>query len=159
MDRRTFLCGAATAVAQCVINVPPAEAGENTDRIAIDHVPAGRTISRDWQGRTVLIRRRTAREIAAANASDGGMSPAPDATRVVDPEWLVVDAACTHRGCRVWPMQTVQTAFRCFCHGSAFDISGRVTRGPAKRNLEVPVHRFETHASALYLVLELRPEP
>jgi ubiquinol-cytochrome c reductase iron-sulfur subunit len=87
----------------------------------------------------IYIRRRTHIEISAVR--DEPIStltdPARDEERVNDPEWLVVSGECTHAGCRVVAGQGSYQGWECFCHGSQFDLSGRVRHGPAKRNLAV----------------------
>lgn len=92
-----------------------------------------------WQGKPVFIVHRTAEEIAAAAASSGGPDPEPDSQRVQHPEWLVVIGVCTHMGC---VPNKEGAGWICHCHGSQYDDSGRVTRGPAPKNLEVPPYRF-----------------
>ena len=72
-------------------------------------------------------------------ASDGGTDPEPDRQRVKLPEWLVVVGVCTHMGC---VPNRESSGWMCHCHGSRYDDSGRVLRGPAPKNLEVPPYRF-----------------
>lgn len=98
---------------------------------------AMRTVS--WQGKPVFILRRTQDEAKAAASSDGGFDPEPDSKRVQNPEWLVVIGVCTHMGC---VPNKEGPGWTCHCHGSQYDDSGRVVRGPAPRNLEVPPYRF-----------------
>ena len=92
-----------------------------------------------WQGKPVFILRRTPEQIAAAQHSQGGSDPEADAQRVRNPEWLVVIGVCTHMGC---VPNKEGAGFVCHCHGSLYDDSGRVTRGPAPKNLEVPPYVF-----------------
>lgn len=113
-------------------------------------IEAGQRITVEWRGRPVFIVLRTAEEIARARADDGKpdlIDPATDATRVQQPEWLVVIGICTHLGC----VPLGQSArdphgsfggWFCPCHGSVYDISGRVRRGPAPRNLDLPPYGF-----------------
>ncbi|OFZ66492.1 MAG: ubiquinol-cytochrome c reductase iron-sulfur subunit [Betaproteobacteria bacterium RBG_16_56_24] len=92
-----------------------------------------------WQGKPVFILRRSLEQIKEMEASNGGFAPEPDRQRVKQPEWLVVVGVCTHMGCvpnREGP------GWLCHCHGSQFDDSGRVLRGPAPNNLEVPPYHF-----------------
>ncbi|HWX31727.1 MAG TPA: Rieske 2Fe-2S domain-containing protein [Steroidobacteraceae bacterium] len=90
-------------------------------------------------GAAIYIRRRTQVEISAVrNESISTLpDPARDEERVIDPEWLVVSGECTHAACRVVAGQGSYQGWECFCHGSQFDLSGRVRHGPAKRNLAV----------------------
>jgi ubiquinol-cytochrome c reductase iron-sulfur subunit len=98
---------------------------------------AMRTVA--WQGKPVFILRRTPEQIASAQASNGGMDAQPDKQRVQNPEWLVVVGVCTHMGC---VPNKEEPGWTCHCHGSQYDDSGRVVRGPAPKNLEVPPYRF-----------------
>ncbi|MDE2118504.1 MAG: ubiquinol-cytochrome c reductase iron-sulfur subunit [Betaproteobacteria bacterium] len=92
-----------------------------------------------WQGKPVFILRRTQEQIREMQASNGGLDPEPDQQRVKQPEWLVVVGVCTHMGC---VPNKEGPGWTCHCHGSQFDDSGRVIRGPAPKNLEVPPYRF-----------------
>jgi ubiquinol-cytochrome c reductase iron-sulfur subunit len=92
-----------------------------------------------WQGKPVFILRRTPEQIKAAAASNGGTDAQPDAQRVQNPEWLVVIGVCTHMGC---VPNKEEPGWVCHCHGSQYDDSGRVVRGPAPKNLEVPPYTF-----------------
>jgi ubiquinol-cytochrome c reductase iron-sulfur subunit len=92
-----------------------------------------------WQGKPVFILRRTQEQIKEMEASDGGLVPESDQKRVIKPEWLVVVGVCTHMGC---VPNKEGPGWTCHCHGSQYDDSGRVTRGPAPKNLEVPPYRF-----------------
>ena len=98
---------------------------------------AMRTVA--WQGKPVFILRRTAEQIKASALSDGVLDPEPDSRRAQNPEWLVVVGVCTHMGC---VPNKEGPGWVCHCHGSQYDDSGRVTRGPAPKNLEVPPYRF-----------------
>jgi ubiquinol-cytochrome c reductase iron-sulfur subunit len=96
-----------------------------------------------WQGRPVFIWHRNADQIAKAKAEDATstMDPQPDAERTQKPEWLVVLGVCTHLGCV--PIEGGDFGgWRCPCHGSQYDASGRVTHGPAGQNLAVPPYKF-----------------
>ena len=87
----------------------------------------------------MFILRRTPEQIKAATSSNGGPDPEPDGKRVQNPEWLVVVGVCTHMGC---VPNKEEPGWVCHCHGSQYDDSGRVTRGPAPKNLEVPPYHF-----------------
>ena len=88
------------------------------------------------------ILRRTVDQMAAARASEGGSDPAADADRVANPEYLVLDMACPHRGCQVGYTGEADRTFVCPCHRSAFDASGRVTKRPARENLAIPAYQI-----------------
>lgn len=94
----------------------------------------------EWLGRPVFVFRRTSEEIGRMrDYTEDSIDPEPDEQRVKDPEWLVVVGLCTHLGCV--PTRR-ENGWLCPCHGSQYDNSGRVVRGPAPNNLEVPPYRF-----------------
>jgi ubiquinol-cytochrome c reductase iron-sulfur subunit len=68
--------------------------------------------------------------------------PQTDAMRVSKPEWLVVLGICTHLGCVPLSGAGDFGGYFCPCHGSHYDTSGRIRKGPAPLNLEVPQHKF-----------------
>ena len=117
----------------------------------ISSVKLGQTVKVKWRGLPVFVRRRTPEEIKAAQgvALKDMLDPQPDAERVKKghEEWLILLAACTHLGCipEVSTPQNVQGEYGgwlCHCHGSQYDVSGRVRRGPAPKNLVVPPYVF-----------------
>ena len=86
-------------------------------------------------------------ETTALRADDS--APATDANRAIKPEWLVLIGVCTHLGCTptVATPQAPQGEYGgwlCHCHGSQYDTAGRIRKGPAPRNLEVPPYSFLT---------------
>ncbi len=115
-------------------------------------IEPGTGVTIQWRGKPIFIRRRTKEEIAKAEAGDNSptlIDPQTDDQRI-DPkhkEWLVVVGICTHLGCI--PIGNHKNERRgkwggwfCACHGSQYDISGRVRRGPAPKNLAVPKWSF-----------------
>jgi ubiquinol-cytochrome c reductase iron-sulfur subunit len=129
-------------------------------RVDVSGVEPGTQLTVKWLGKPVFIRRRTADEIDAARATDLADLPdtearnanakagadAADENRSMDEagEWLVMMGVCTHLGCV--PLGDGAGDFGgwfCPCHGSHYDTSGRIRRGPAPENLPVPVARFE----------------
>ncbi len=149
-DRRNFLIkltsvvGGAGVAATCVPFV--ASMNPSSDVLAkaetevdISNIPPGGMHTVAWQGKPVFILHRTPEQIKAAGTSNGVSYPEPDSQRVKNPEWLVVIGVCTHMGC---VPNKEGPGWVCHCHGSQFDDSGRVTRGPAPKNLEVPPYRF-----------------
>ena len=68
--------------------------------------------------------------------------PESDAARVQNPEWLVMIGVCTHLGCVPLGEQGEYGGWFCPCHGSHYDTSGRIRKGPAPTNLEVPQYAF-----------------
>ncbi|MDR1827587.1 MAG: ubiquinol-cytochrome c reductase iron-sulfur subunit [Methylobacteriaceae bacterium] len=99
-----------------------------------------------WRGRLVFIRHRTAEEIQKAKdlPVSAQLDPQEDSLRVKEghEEWLVVFGNCTHLGCVLLGHEGQHGGWSCPCHGSEFDTSGRVTRGPAPSNLPVPDYVF-----------------
>jgi ubiquinol-cytochrome c reductase iron-sulfur subunit len=114
--------------------------------VKIDDVKVGDTKRVLWQGKPVFIKRRTAEEIAAAKKDDGKPMPdaQTDAERVKEgkEEWLVVIGVCTHLGCIPNNVVDSDDAWFCPCHGSHYDFSGRIRKGPAPKNLAVPPYQF-----------------
>lgn len=110
-----------------------------TTEVDLSGIPEGGMITVAWQGKPVFILHRTQEEIKAMEASNGGFDPEPDAQRVQRPEWLVVIGICTHLGC---VPNKEGPGWTCHCHGSQYDDSGRVVRGPAPKNLAVPPYKF-----------------
>ncbi len=119
--------------------------------IDLDGIEVGTRITVKWQGKPVFIDRRTPEQIALARADDGAdlIDPALDADRAVQPEWLIVIGICTHLGCVPLGQEIGDPVgdwkgWFCPCHGSHYDTAGRVRRGPAPRNLDLPPYAFET---------------
>lgn len=110
-----------------------------TTEVELGSIAAGEVRTVVWQGKPVFVFHRTSAQIEQARASEGGRDPQPDAARVLDPQWLIVVGICTHLGCV--PNKNPD-GWLCPCHGSRFDNSGRVIRGPAARNLEVPPYEI-----------------
>ena len=99
-----------------------------------------------WRGKPVFIRHRTADEIKDAESVDIKKlrDPQADSDRVQKPEWLIMLGVCTHLGCVPIGEAGDFGGWFCPCHGSHYDVSGRVRKGPAPLNLEVPVYSFPT---------------
>lgn len=96
-------------------------------------------------GKPVFIRRRTQKEIDQERAVDISQlrDPEHDEKRAPNPEWLVVVGICTHLGCVPIAGKGDFGGYYCPCHGSHYDASGRIRKGPAPANLEVPDHVFD----------------
>jgi ubiquinol-cytochrome c reductase iron-sulfur subunit len=153
--RREFLyvaSAAATSVGLALATWPfIAQMNPAADTLALSStevdlgpIVPGQSITVLWRQRPVFVRHRTEREIEAARAvplSDL-IDPQSDESRVLRSEWLVVVGVCTHLGCVPIAHQGPYDGFLCPCHGSVYDTSGRVRRGPAPRNLDVPVYKF-----------------
>lgn len=120
-----------------------------TIEVDLSAVEVGQAITVTWRGKPVFIRRRTEAEIKAAEAvklSDL-RDPQRDADRTQKPEWLVMIGICTHLGCvplgqKATDPRGEYDGWFCPCHGSHYDISGRIRKGPAPTNLEVPTYSF-----------------
>ncbi|KAK2973834.1 hypothetical protein RJ640_011762 [Escallonia rubra] len=112
--------------------------------VDLSSIEPGKTVTVKWRGKPVFIRRRTEEDIEKANSVDISSlrDPQDDSARVKDPEWLVVVGVCTHLGCIPLPNAGDYGGWFCPCHGSHYDISGRIRKGPAPYNLEVPTYDF-----------------
>lgn len=121
--------------------------------VNIGNIQPGNEITVKWRGKPVFIRHRTPEEISEAEGTDvtGFRDPQTDAERVIDPKYLVVVGVCTHLGCVPIAGAGDYNGWFCPCHGTHYDISGRVRRGPAPYNLEVPEYRFlnDDHTKAV----------
>lgn len=137
----------------------------STIRVDVSAVAPGTQITVLWQGKPVFIRARTEEEIAAAREADVASLPDPEANNanlpadapasddnraLPNPEgselpegtWLVQMGVCTHLGCVPLGESGDFGGWFCPCHGSHYDTAGRIRRGPAPRNLPVPVATF-----------------
>ena len=127
-------------------------------RVDISGIEPGTQLTVKWLGKPVFIRRRTDEEIELARSVELTALPdqsarnnnapdldASDENRALDEtgEWLVMMGVCTHLGCV--PLGDGAGDFQgwfCPCHGSHYDTSGRIRKGPAPTNLPVPVAEF-----------------
>lgn len=128
-------------------------------RVDVADVEPGTQITVKWLGKPVFIRRRTEEEIAEARSvsldelpdaiarNDNFNTPLPatDENRALseDGEWLVMMGVCTHLGCVPLGDAGDFHGWFCPCHGSHYDTSGRIRKGPAPENLPVPLAVFE----------------
>lgn len=117
--------------------------------VDLSPIQVGQSITVTWRGKPVFIRRRTAEEIKEARAvklSDL-RDPQSDEDRVQKPEWLILVGVCTHLGCIPLGQKAADPrgdfgGWFCPCHGSHYDTSGRIRKGPAPKNLAVPHYVF-----------------
>ncbi len=165
-DMLFYTAGAGATVATGALVVWPAikQMNQTADlkalskiQVDISTIEEGSQTVVEWQLQPVFIRHRTADEIAAARevqvgdlhdqSAENDLKPDADASdenRALDEEgkWLVAVGLCTHLGC----VPTVNAGdfggWFCPCHGSHYDTSGRIRKGPAPRNLEIPPVRF-----------------
>lgn len=159
--------GAAASLWPLVQQMNPDSSTQALASVEVDlkGVEVGQGIVVMWRGKPVFVRNRTPEEIAKAVADDKASlpdnsarnealpekTPASDANRVKKGKenWLVLIGICTHFGCIPKGTELKDKDLRgeyggwfCVCHGSVYDNSGRIRRGPAPRNLEVPVYSF-----------------
>lgn len=117
----------------------------------LSSLEVGKTILVDWRGKPIYIRRRSAAEIEReaqvplAHLRD----QESDVDRTIKPEFLVVVGICPHLGCVPLPNAGDFGGFFCPCHGSHYDVSGRIRMGPAPLNLEVPPYKFISDTTIL----------
>jgi len=119
--------------------------------VDLSQIEVGQAITVKWRGKPVFIRRRTEEEIKSAEDVDVATlrDPQPDSARVQKPEWLILVGVCTHLGCVPQGQKPSEPrgqfgGWFCPCHGSEYDTSGRIRRGPAPLNLAVPAYEFES---------------
>ena len=112
--------------------------------VDISSVEPGKSITVLWRGKPVFIKRRTQEEIAEARAVklDDLIDPEKDEDRAKNPEWLVMVGICTHLGCVPLGDKGDYNGWFCPCHGSHYDTSGRIRKGPAPVNMEIPKYEF-----------------
>jgi ubiquinol-cytochrome c reductase iron-sulfur subunit len=165
--------GAAMAAVPFVIALQPSERaraeGEPIE-VEIDQIEPGQMIRALWQGKPVWVVRRTPDGLKSLEGHDDALRD-PDSTepnqppyatnryRSIKPEYLILIGICTHLGCSPLYMPKGQSGemgagweggFFCPCHGSRFDLAGRVVKGvPAPSNLVVPRHRYLSEARVL----------
>lgn len=127
-------------------------------RVDVSGVSEGTQLTVKWLGKPVFIRRRTEEEITSARETDVSALPdqlarnanlAPDAPATDENrafgesgEWLVEMGVCTHLGCVPLGNAGDFGGWFCPCHGSHYDTAGRIRKGPAPTNLEVPEYEF-----------------
>lgn len=167
-SRREFLAytagamgavGAAAAVWPMVNSMNPAAdtLALSTTEVDVSKLKEGESMTVIWRGKPVFIRYRTQKEIEEAKDVDVASlrDPQSDAERfkqsVIDgkpaEQWLVVIGVCTHLGCIPLGQKPTDPhgefdGWFCPCHGSQYDSSARIRKGPAPLNLEVPPYRF-----------------
>jgi len=167
-DKRDFIyiaTGAVAAVGAGALAWPLVmQMGKAKDTMAagaieidLSKIAEGQQLKMLWRGKPVFVRHRTAEEIAEAEAVDIAVLPhpqtdnerlVPNAQGQLDPKFLVMVGVCTHFGCIPVGEQGKVSAqgeyggWYCPCHGSHYDTSGRIRKGPAPKNLEIPEYSY-----------------
>lgn len=164
IDRRNFLYVASTVAAATggifatwplIDSFNPSADILSLSSVEVDlsFIKTGQAITVKWQGKPVFIRHRTMEEIAHARSVDVSelKDPETDEDRVRNghEEWLVMIGICTHLGCiplgqKPGSLKGDYGGWFCPCHGSHYDMAGRIRKGPAPRNLELPEYEFLT---------------
>lgn len=161
-DRRDFLyiwtgalgaVAAGSAVIPLVSQMQPdastIAAGAPID-VDLSQIPEGQVVTVKWRGKPIFVRHRTPKEIEEAKAVPLAelIDPQTDAQRIhsfdgkpMEP-WIVAIGICTHLGCVPLSHQGDFDGWYCPCHGSHYDNAGRIRKGPAPRNLELPQYAF-----------------
>ncbi|XP_069595389.1 cytochrome b-c1 complex subunit Rieske, mitochondrial [Ranitomeya imitator] len=112
--------------------------------VKLSDIPEGKNMCFKWRGKPLFIRHRTPKEIeqeAQVELSEL-RDPQHDLDRVKKPEWAILIGVCTHLGCVPIANAGDYGGYYCPCHGSHYDASGRIRKGPAPLNLEVPYYEF-----------------
>ncbi|XP_064610706.1 cytochrome b-c1 complex subunit Rieske, mitochondrial-like [Liolophura sinensis] len=112
--------------------------------IKLADIPEGKNATFKWRGKPLFVRHRSAEEISTEQSVDINSlrDPQHDSDRVQKDEWLVLLGVCTHLGCVPIANSGEFGGYYCPCHGSHYDASGRIRKGPAPLNLEVPEYEF-----------------
>ena len=155
MERRDFLyvatgavgaVGAAFAVWPLIDQMNPDKSvlALASSQIDISPIAVGQSITIKWRGKPVFIRHRTPKEIAEAEKTPLSdlRDPEKDQDRVKKAEWLIMVGICTHLGCVPLGQRGDYDGWFCPCHGSHYDTSGRIRKGPAPKNLAIPPYQF-----------------
>lgn len=121
----------------------------STTEVDLTPIQEGQAITVKWRGKPVFVRHRTPKEIEDAKAVNVAelRDKESDEQRVQKDQWLVMVGVCTHLGCV--PLGQKDTdpkgdfgGWFCPCHGSHYDTSGRIRKGPAPKNLSIPQYSF-----------------
>jgi ubiquinol-cytochrome c reductase iron-sulfur subunit len=144
----TAAIGAACALWPLVDSLNPSAEVLALSSIEVDisHIQPGQSLTVKWRGKPVFIKHRTAQEITEAKQVDvkSLRDPEQDEHRVKagHEQWLIMVGICTHLGCVPLDNKGDFDGWFCPCHGSHYDTAGRIRKGPAPRNLEIPTYEF-----------------
>merc|ERR1712004_638755 len=113
--------------------------------VKLSDIPEGKSAVFKWRNKPLFVRHRTADEIGKEKEVEveSLRDPEHDDVRVKKDEWLVLLGVCTHLGCVPVANMGDFGGYYCPCHGSHYDASGRIRKGPAPLNLEVPEYDFQ----------------
>lgn len=148
-----FAVGGAVTLWPFIAQMNPDAGAQALASVEVDLTPVqkGQAITILWRGKPVFIRNRTEEEVAEARKVALADLPDPQSdqqrTKKGHENWLVNVGICTHLGC-IPKGQSLGDAkgdfggWFCPCHGSHYDTAGRIRKGPAPRNLEVPPYEF-----------------
>ncbi len=140
--------GVACAIYPFVDSLNPADDVKALASVEVDisGIKVGQEKKVMWRGKPVFIKRRTAQEIKEAQEVELSelKDPQKDSDRVKKgkEEWLVTIGICTHLGCVPIGGQGDYKGWFCPCHGSVYDTSARIRKGPAPKNLAIPPYEF-----------------
>lgn len=140
--------GAACAVWPLVDSLNPSADVLALSSIEVDlsNIKPGQTVTVKWRGKPVFIKNRTLKEIEEARQVELSelKDPQTDQERVKTghEQWLITIGVCTHLGCVPLANQGEYDGWFCPCHGSHYDSSGRIRKGPAPLNLAIPTYEF-----------------
>ena len=118
--------------------------------VDLAQIPEGQVVTVKWRGKPIFVRHRTAKEIEEAKAVQLSVLPDPetDSARVrsfdgkLQEPWIITVGVCTHLGCVPISNSGDFHGWYCPCHGSHYDNAGRIRKGPAPKNLPLPVYAF-----------------
>ena len=116
-----------------------------TIEVNISELSEGQSKTVLWRGKPLFIKHRSQNEIDEAKSVNIEELPHPesDNERVKNPKYLVLIGVCTHLGCVPASDKGDFKGWFCPCHGSHYDTSGRIRKGPAPKNLEIPPYTFK----------------
>lgn len=114
--------------------------------VDLRQVRMGQNFVVKWRGKPVFIKRRPQEQIDLCRKDDALLAsmrdPELDSERAPRPEWLIMLGVCTHLGCIPYPDSGDFNGWFCPCHGSHYDLAGRIRKGPAPSNFEIPPYVF-----------------